>query len=118
MAAIAHDGAALPIPSLFTQQPRIQDDLSTETSSNQRANAQQCLPFLKGVGEPYRSPYEFNAKGILRLRREEHIDFLHHSLEDYPEAFVAIDASRPWLVYWGLTGLYLLGEDVTRYRDG
>ncbi|KAI9825473.1 MAG: CAAX farnesyltransferase (FTase) subunit beta [Thelocarpon impressellum] len=27
------------------------------------------------------------------------------------------DASRPWLLYWALTGLFLLGEDVSQYRE-
>jgi protein farnesyltransferase subunit beta len=28
-----------------------------------------------------------------------------------------MDASRPWMVYWALAGLSLLGEDVTRVRQ-
>jgi hypothetical protein len=46
----------------------------------------------------------------------QHIDFLRDALGEHPAPFVGIDASRPWMVYWSLMGLHLLGEDVTDYR--
>lgn len=106
-----------PIALHFMQLPPIQDDLATETSFAQQDTVAECLPFLKGVDDPTRSPFEFNEHGVPRLDRQGHIDFLHQSLEEFPAGFVAVDASRPWMVYWALMGLYLLGEDVTQYRD-
>lgn len=104
------------IPLYFRQPAPIQDELITETSVAQQANVAQCLPLLKGIDGPSRSPFDFIEHGIARLGRQAHLEFLHHSLKEFPAAFVAVDSSRPWLVYWALMGLYLLGEDVTQYR--
>jgi len=30
---------------------------------------------------------------------------------------VGVDSSRPWMVYWALMGLHLLGEDVVPFRS-
>lgn len=102
------------IPALFTQSPPIRDPLVTETIDLQDATLEKCLPFLKGVHSSQMEP--FNAFGVPALQRDEHVAYLYDSLEDYPSGFVAMDASRPWMVYWALTGLTLLGEDVTRVR--
>lgn len=106
-----------PVPELFTSLPPIRDVLSTETSSVQDRTVQACLPYLTGTIESRKSPVEFYAHGVPRLEREKHIAYLHGSLGKLPAGFVAADASRPWLLYWALMGLYLLGEDVSRYRD-
>ncbi|PGH27311.1 hypothetical protein AJ80_01021 [Polytolypa hystricis UAMH7299] len=103
------------IPDLFTQRPVIRDPLVTETSKVQDATVDECLPFLKGLAKNQDGP--FNQFGVAKLDRDEHIAFLYDSLEMYPSGFVALDASRPWMVYWALAGLYLLGEDVTKYRE-
>ncbi|KAK2756847.1 CAAX farnesyltransferase (FTase) subunit beta, partial [Emmonsiellopsis sp. PD_33] len=103
------------IPDIFTQLPAIRDPLVTESSKAQDATVEQCLPFLKGLAASQNGP--FNQFGVPRLHRDAHIMFLYDSLEDYPERFVGLDASRPWMAYWGLTGLNLLGEDVTKYRE-
>jgi protein farnesyltransferase subunit beta len=50
------------------------------------------------------------------------VDFLNWALgidkdgEQLPKGFTKMDASRPWLLYWCLAGLYALGEDLTQYR--
>ena len=105
------------IPEHFTRPPPILDSLVTETSSHQLETVAECLPHLNGTADPSRNPFDFNEHGVLLLYRQEHIGFLHQSLEEFPAAFVGVDASRPWMVYWALMGLYLLGEDVTHYRD-
>jgi protein farnesyltransferase subunit beta len=111
------DGPLFSIPLHFTQPPSIQDHLTTETSSAQRETIAECLPLLNATDDPSRTPFDFNEHGVPRLDRKSHVDFLHRSLEELPAAFVAADASRPWMLYWALMGLYLLGEDVTHYRD-
>lgn len=111
------DGSPFSISPHFTQPPPIRDHLTTETSSAQQETVAECLPLLRGADDPSRSPFDFNEHGVPRLDRPGHVDFLHQSLEEYPAAFVAVDASRPWMVYWALMGLYLLGEDITQYRD-
>lgn len=102
------------IPALFTQPPPIRDPLITETIDLQNATQTKCLPFLKGI---HSSQKDFNDHGVPALQRDLHASYLYDSLEDYPEGFVAMDASRPWILYWGLAGLSMLGEDTTRFRE-
>ena len=102
--AAGSDRPLLDIPQYFSNPPVVKDSLVTATSSAQDKNLEECLPLLT---DPW---------GVPRLDREQHIEFLKAALEEFPAKFVGVDASRPWMVYWGLTGLYLLGEDVTSYR--
>ncbi|KAI5283341.1 CAAX farnesyltransferase (FTase) subunit beta, partial [Ascosphaera atra] len=61
-------------------------------------------------------PGPFNKYGIQRLGRDAHIAQCYDMLEDFPAGFVVMDASRPWMIYWGLCSLFLLGEDITKLR--
>ncbi|KAL2259773.1 hypothetical protein VTK26DRAFT_6433 [Humicola hyalothermophila] len=101
------------IPDLFSQPPLVRDDLVTDTSRVQDETVEACLPFLSGDDESF----EYNKHGVPRLNREKHIRFLHASLGKLPGRFVAADASRPWFLYWCLSALTLLGEDVSPYRE-
>ena len=107
------------VPHLFTQLPVIRDLLITQSSSVQDATVEQCLPFLQGTANTNTntSPFDFNEHGLLRLDRQQHVAYLHDALGTFPAAFVGVDASRPWMLYWALTGLYVLGEDVAQYRE-
>ncbi|THC89166.1 hypothetical protein EYZ11_011383 [Aspergillus tanneri] len=102
------------IPPLFTQLPLVQDSLLTETTKLQNETVDKCLPFLRGSQTSQNET--LNRFGLPALKRDEHIAFLYDSLEDYPGSFVGLDASRPWLIYWALTGLTLLGEDASKFR--
>jgi hypothetical protein len=98
------------VPPLFSEYPPIRDALETDSSKVQNETIEECLPFLT---EP---ELDLNSFGIPQLRRKQHTAFLIHALEHkYPPHFVSIDASRPWIPYWALTGLSLLGEDVSQY---
>lgn len=77
----------------------------------------ECLPYLKGIDDPANDPFDYNEHGVRRLDREEHVEYLTSHISDYPAGYVGYDASRPWLMYWGLMGLYLLGKDITSYRN-
>ncbi|OQD81166.1 hypothetical protein PENANT_c029G03136 [Penicillium antarcticum] len=103
------------IPALFTQPPAIRDPLITETIDLQNATLEKCLPFLKGIHNSQKGP--FNACGVPALLRDDHVGYLYDSLEDYPAGFVAMDASRPWMVYWALVSFAMLGEDASRFRE-
>lgn len=47
----------------------------------------------------------------IRLLRSQHIDYLTHSLSNpLSKGFVSLDASHPWMVYWILHSLDLLGH--------
>ena len=104
------------VPSTFTLSPVLKDKLATKTSTDQDETVGECLPYLKGIDDPANDPFDFNEHGVLRLNRDEHIEYLKDHLGNFPAAYVGVDASRPWIMYWGLMGLYLLGEDVTKYR--
>lgn len=103
------------IPDLFIERPAIHDPLTTETSELQEQTVDKCLPFLQGIQKSQRGP--FNRHGVPALHRDDHISYLYESLEEYPDDFVALDASRPWMCYWALAGLSLLGEDVSKFRQ-
>lgn len=103
------------IPALFTEPPAVQDPLVTETTKLQNETVEKCLPFLKGVHGSQKDP--FSRHGLPALQRDDHRAYLYDSLEDYPATFAGLDASRPWMVYWALAALSLLGEDVSNFRD-
>ncbi|MCJ1299482.1 CAAX farnesyltransferase (FTase) subunit beta [Hypocenomyce scalaris] len=106
-----------PVPDLFTSPPPIRDDLVTETSDLQDETVQECLPYLSGTDDSSKGPFDFNPHGLPPLEREKHTAFLHNALRTLPAAYVGYDASRPWILYWALTGLYLLGDDISQYRE-
>lgn len=106
------------IPDLFTSLPPFKcDHPQTVTTIAQDETVQLCLPLHHGVEDPSRSIFDFNAHGIPRLERESHIKFLHQSLRKLRASYVAMDASRPWQIYWSLAGLSMLGEDVQQYSE-
>ena len=102
------------IPDLYISDPPIRDPLVTKTSVVQDKIVDECRPFLAGdiPGVPV------NQYGVPHLDRRSHIRFLRKNLGNLPAPFMAADASRPWILYWCLNGLSLLGVDVTEYRDG
>ncbi|CAF9916077.1 MAG: CAAX farnesyltransferase (FTase) subunit beta [Heterodermia speciosa] len=102
------------VPAIFKTLPPIRDSLATETSWMQDETVKECLPLLAGAGAGTRSLFDYNEHGVPSLEREKHIEYLHERLGPLPEGFVAFDAARPWLIYWTLTGLCLLGENVDR----
>lgn len=104
---------ALMIPDLFTHAPPVRDPLVTGTSRVQDETVAACLPFLSGEDDAV----AYNEHGVPALDRERHIRFLHQSLGRLPGRFVAADASRPWFLYWCLSAMAMLGEDVTPYRE-
>ncbi|KAK9925283.1 hypothetical protein M0R45_033611 [Rubus argutus] len=54
-----------------------------------------------------------NAQSLmLELQRDNHVQYLTRGLRGLPASFVVLDANRPWLCYWILHSLALLGESV------
>lgn len=105
------------IPPYLCQFPPLADELSTSTSQLQVQTIDECLPLLNAINDPSSNPFDFDESGLPNLKRSLHIDFLHDGLQQLPAAFVAMDASRPWLMYWSLLSLYLLGQDVKPFRQ-
>jgi len=106
-----------PLPTWLKSSSNIQEILETETSEDQKETAEECLPFLLGTYVPKDGAFETNEYGLARLERSKHIKFLKGALGRLPPSFAALDASRPWMLYWCLTGLSIMGEDVSIYRE-
>lgn len=105
--------ATTTIPDLYTRDPPIWDLLETATSQTQDATVDECRPYL--AAEIPEAAY--NSYGVPNLDRPRHAAFLRKHLEKLPGAYMTADASRPWLFYWCLNGLRLLGQDVSPFRD-
>lgn len=74
------------------------EGVATHTSLEQIRVEQECSNLL-GV--------RFGSDSL--LRREKHVAFLLSSLRALPASYVSLDASRPWIAYWCLHALDLLG---------
>ena len=124
---------------VLSSQPIIIDALETETSRLQEDTIAECLPLLKrkisrstvekgkndGTVDDASASNDTNGTKtaktkcprLPRLNREAHIKFLRGRLGKYPSYFAAMDASRPWVFYWVLNGLRLMGEEVGEYAE-
>lgn len=51
------------------------------------------------------------------LDRQQHINYLRKGLESLSVGMTALDASRPWLVYWIIHSLDLLGVTLTQLEE-
>ncbi|KAI9889979.1 MAG: hypothetical protein M1814_004597 [Vezdaea aestivalis] len=102
------------IPDYALRLPLIKDLLDTQTSGAQDEAALQALTWLEGAA-PGQGPA--NRYGIQALERQDHVSYLRARLQKLPGAAVFADASRPWLVYWALVGLSMLGDDISGYRE-
>ena len=100
------------VPELFTTLPPIKDPLVTATSRSQDETVEHCLPCHAGTTE---FGFDRNPQGIPRLNHEDHVGFLSDNIQN--AKYTAYDALRPWIIYWSLTGLSVLGEDLTQWRD-
>lgn len=101
-----------PGPSIFTSRPPIIDTLITESARKRHDTIDQCLPYLRGT---HKDSLRSDPLNVPKLEREKHVTFLKAALQD--AKFMGYDASRPWVVYWSLCGLSLLGENVEIYQE-
>lgn len=100
------------IPPYLSSPSQIHDDLRTSTTDLQTETVEECLPLLNAINLPSSNPFDFDEIGLPYLQKRAHIDFIHDGLNQLPPQFVAMDASRPWLMYWSLLSLYIMGRDV------
>ncbi|KAK6342619.1 CAAX farnesyltransferase (FTase) subunit beta [Orbilia javanica] len=92
------------VPAMHLNLPFILDDLETETSQKQLSTARNII---RSVNQSFLPP----------LDRATHVEFLLNPLDEgLSGGFVALDASRPWLLYWCINALSILGEDVGAYN--
>lgn len=102
------------VAPLFTSLPPLVDPLKTKTSEDQRETVEKILPFHNG--NPFK--LKLNSHGVPHLLREHHLAYAVDGLSDYPAPFVAMDASRPWIPYWSLFAISVLGQDTSEFREG
>src|SRR4051812_27665701 len=103
------------LPSYLCQWPPIIDALSTPTSELQNRTVKECLPLLMAVNDPSSNPFDFDEHGLHYLNRKAHAQFLNNGLGQLPSQFVAMDSSRPWLMYWSLMSMHLMGYDTQKF---
>lgn len=48
----------------------------------------------------------------VRLLRDKHLPYLTHGIRHLSAGFESLDASRPWICYWIVHSMALLGKDV------
>ncbi|CDP02121.1 unnamed protein product [Coffea canephora] len=54
-----------------------------------------------------------NAQSVfLEIRRDNHIQYLMHGLNNLAPSFSTLDANRPWICYWILHSIALLGDSL------
>ena len=82
---------------------QIRDDFETRSSELAEETAEKCLPLL-------------TVSSLPELAFEKHIHYLKAMLGRLPSGYAGLDASRPWILYWTLMALSLLGYDVSTYR--
>lgn len=89
-----------------------QDDSSSAVSSS-TSDVPSYAPWIKTNS----GNKDGHFRNLPRLNCDAHISFLRDKLGSYPWYYAAMDASRPWVFYWALNGLVLLGVDVGEYVD-
>lgn len=90
----------------------IRDRLITETTEAEDETARVILPYLEG--NP--NGYTLNDFGIPKLQRDRHAAMLKRIIGDYPAQAAAMDAARPWIVYWAMQSMTALGIDISSYQ--
>lgn len=97
----------------------------TTTSKEQKECEVKCSDFFISVQDYSKSTRaEMRRSGLLgshddfRLFREKHALYLTKNMNNLPPGFAALDASRPWMIYWITHALYLLDAEPTdKYAD-
>lgn len=94
-----------PVAMNNKKSPILWDSVETDTTKDQQETEEACSELFEQVGG--------GVIGGQPLNRQKHRKFLHRMLSVLPEAFVSLDASRPWLVYWASNALAVMGDDLT-----
>ncbi|WVQ81223.1 hypothetical protein IAT38_003345 [Cryptococcus sp. DSM 104549] len=99
-------------PSVYTipSTPLPSNSHPTDTLTEQ-AETERLISQLFTVTAPPDSNLSTSSSGVspTALRKHEHTSFLAKTFFKLPAKFVGLDASRPWLVFWTVHSLDLLG---------
>ena len=105
-AATSHLAMLYPSISKLPQDPSPCDSHPTATSTEQ-GETERSIKGLLGTTAPLLS--EDLTRPSTTLRKSEHAQFLASTFFKLPSSYVALDASRPWLVFWTVHSLDLMG---------
>jgi len=81
------------------------ENVITVSSVEQKSTEDSCLRLFERANTCIDELDDFPV-----LNRPKTISFLKKGLQDLSEGYECLDASRPWLVYWIVHSLELLGE--------
>ena len=90
----------------------------------EQQQTEQLLSELLALTAPPLGPDQQQSQGSTavtgtQLRKGEHVQYACSTLYRLPAPYVSLDASRPWLLFWTMHSLDLLGcglDDETRKR--
>lgn len=101
---------ATPYPSI-QELPRLQqpsDGVYTGTLEEQR-DTEEAIADCLDTQQPADVPRLGLHDATTTLRSGEHSKFLGSTLLSLPGQYVALDASKPWLIFWTVHSFDLLG---------
>lgn len=93
--------------SRVSRQPSVSEHENAQETQN---NDTQSNETDKAKEPQY--PDMSEALEWLVLRREAHESYLLKSVRSLENTYESLDASQPWLIYWLVHGLNLLGIDT------
>lgn len=76
---------------------------------DEQSETEQLIESLLQLTTPPCQPGQDFIAGSTVLRPSEHVKFFSQSLFTLPAGYVSLDASRPWLIFWTVHSLDLLG---------
>jgi len=89
----------------------LDDACPTHSSDEQERTEKACADLYMTYMQP--SPMETALqRDAVDLRELAHAAYLKAGLGDLSSAYTSLDASRPWLCYWMLHGLEILGQEI------
>ncbi|KAK9804940.1 hypothetical protein WJX73_001089 [Symbiochloris irregularis] len=85
------------------------DDGQPTDTSKQQLDLEKCV---QDIYSELLAVDQAEQEALLTLRRPDHIKYLHGGLQTLSSSYVSLDASRPWICYWILHSLALLGAPL------
>eukprot|EP00899_Mesostigma_viride_P002321 jgi/Mesvir1/1208/Mv17695-RA.2 len=87
-------------------------EIMTATAVQQAEVEQDCRALYCNVQRPVPADYDDFLSSLV-LQREKHVRYLLRGLKHLAGSYGTLDASRPWLCYWILHSLAILGRPLT-----
>jgi protein farnesyltransferase subunit beta len=108
-------------PSVFTlpHVPQPTNSRPTATLEEQAETESLIFELLKLVSTTEEDDDQKAANAGLHLRKGDHVKYVCQTVNHLPAPYVSLDASRPWLLFWTMHSLDLLGcalDDETKKR--